>query len=274
MLKISYSQCLDFLRKKFPKWQRAINRLSNRLAECLFIFILAFGIEVVFLFGVSGFWALYTETHVGQVFISGNPEITAVIHNLLGGNLPFSGLMATLFAWGHLALFGVVGQLTMLLRFFYLSRGVIGRVLLCGGPLAAWSAMMLNDSLNTGFSAAVVLSIIPTLILMHSTFSLLSHYLPEIDDLYRVLIAKKTESMRDFLKRKWRERDGEWNESQIVGVNTSDEPLPVIALKPDPARPDVSMALCGGCRKKMVYPNKYAGREVMCDYCGGSFELP
>lgn len=271
----AYDKIIELIRNKYPEWRRGINLLSNRLVELVIVSALAVGALALVLYFARGFWAIYIETQVGKIYLADHPQNTAIINTLLATDAAVLALGCAWTALRNLVLVGAACQVTFVLRCLYFSQGLFGRVLFWGLPLAALGAFQPHADPQTSFPAAMLLALVPTLILMPNTFHLVSNYVPEIDDLYRILLSRGVRGLREYWKKG---RAEEAAENAYGYEDATSNPYPsgtqVIRLKEDPARPGLLAVLCCNCRRKLVYPNKFAGREVKCRGCESIFVLP
>jgi DNA-directed RNA polymerase subunit RPC12/RpoP len=48
----------------------------------------------------------------------------------------------------------------------------------------------------------------------------------------------------------------------------------LVALPGNPQRPEVALARCGQCGRKIAYPKRLSGKRVRCPSCKSGYVLP
>ncbi len=265
---MNFSKWQQRFTESYPDIRLWLNLLSSRLAEFGILILAVFVLEVGFLYFCESLWAIYIETQVGQVWMADHQQTAKLIAHVLNQNKVDLALSSVSLALKYLLGIGVLCQVVFLLRFFYLSQGLVNRILFWGLPLSALNALSLNHSYQLGLEASVFLVAFPTLALMHHSFVLASNYIPEPDDLLKPLAFK----LRSWMERRKGQRLPDPSDHDAI-PQASQGPA-VTRLEDDPRRPGITAAICSGCGHRLTYPSKYSGRKVKCRNCENAFALP
>jgi hypothetical protein len=150
---------------------------------------------------VKTFWFVYTSTPVGEQFVSSIPE-KADFFNCLSGAASFSLLLHATRETVKICLMTAAGcQILHFARYFYFSRGMVGKALWGVGLAGIGAYLLWSDGSVEIFSAAYAAVILQTLIILPYCFNLAAAALPEIGDLFFSPAARRIrDSLRNWLQ--------------------------------------------------------------------------
>jgi hypothetical protein len=147
-------------------------------------------------------WHLYIYTQVGKRFIELNWVRAQNIVALLDREMISFSIQLTLEAFTVCLTISAVCQVLHITRYFYLPRGLLGKISLWGLPLTAIVAVYIQPALGLqqlGLTYAVAL--VPTLCVFSGCFKFTYELLPEIGDLMEMALQLITKSGQTKLLR-------------------------------------------------------------------------
>ncbi|GAB6144514.1 hypothetical protein [Desulfocicer niacini] len=137
-----------------------------------------------FMYFVNMFWELYAYTPMGQQFLEMYPGVSLAVSDLLDLDVVTFSTEVTVSTFLFCLFISAVCQMVYLLRYFYLPRGLFGRFILFGMPLASVLARYLQDSYELEYwNIAFAVALFPTLILFSGCFRFSHEHIPEIGDI-------------------------------------------------------------------------------------------
>lgn len=163
--------------KAFTAWLR---KFAAHLEELLIVFVVTVAGYTFLLAFFKMLWRLYRETQVGMTFQMNNDAVYTVINDLLNQNLFFFSLTISLAAVQICLVFALASHLSFLKKYFYDSRGFIGRIVCFGIPAAIITAFYMSRLYPTVYFAFCLL---PTLALFGYCFKFIAYVVPAVDDI-------------------------------------------------------------------------------------------
>ena len=167
-----------------------IQRVADQSARCGIVFIIALVLEIVLLYLGRMMWALYGATHVGQYYLEKMPEQAEPIQRLFDVDPLAVGWETTMAVMSTALVLGCAAQLLHLIRYLYLSQGILGRLVIWYIPSAAYTAWRITlQHPFPEYTMACMLVALPILCLLSSALHLTQAALPELGDLRRGVTA-------------------------------------------------------------------------------------
>ncbi|MCP4024566.1 MAG: hypothetical protein GY729_22190 [Desulfobacteraceae bacterium] len=153
----------------------------------LFFAIIAF---YIFLQGCKMMWEVYQLTTVGKYYTRYNPQIAAMINELLYGELFFLSIYYVVLTFLTCLIICTILQVFSITRFFYEPMGMFRKTLFFGIPIAYLIALMNTPAYDlVSINQYFCIAIFPTLMIFHHCFTNTTRFIPEIKDLF--LFIKK-----------------------------------------------------------------------------------
>ena len=146
------------------------------------------------LYCINMFWELYAYTPMGQGFLEMAPGISLAVSELLDLDVVRFAMEVSTRAFFFCLLISAGFQFVYLLRYLYLPRKILGRLVLFGGPLAGLLAgsIQVNYALEY-WNIAFAVALFPVLMLFQACFRFSHECLPEIGDIitdFTVLVRR------------------------------------------------------------------------------------
>ncbi len=180
---------LGFVQRTVSQTETLTRRYRNRVFDRFVKMILA-AISIYFLFVLLFYvcqmlWHLYLSTPTGKHFLTTHSIESAFFSSLF--NLDGVALirLIVLTSLKNSCLIGIVCQFFQLMRYFYDSRGVIGKFVIWGGGLSYLAAWQISVSLEIDwFGGVFLISALPTLCLFTFCFDFTRELVPEIGEIF------------------------------------------------------------------------------------------
>lgn len=160
-----------------------IKTLCGSLIEAGILVVAATALYAVLLYFFKMLWHVYVATDIGQYYIAEFPIHAQRTINILGRNLLEFSLTMNVLAFLVCMGVAVVCRLLHISRFLYLNRGMFGRIVICGLPLAILVARFAMSKFGLPeWHSAYTYSLVPTLAVFTGCFNLAEKLFPEIGD--------------------------------------------------------------------------------------------
>ena len=171
--------------EKLTSWAR---KVADRAIRCGLVFCIALILEIGLLALGKMLWFIYVHTPVGQYYLQKMPEEAQMYQSVifadpltLGWDITTTVLLVGLFL-------GCIAQFLHLIRYFYESQGIIGKLVLWFVPVTALSARLISQvDPFPEFFLAITLAALPTLCMLSSCLYLAQTVLPELGDFRTIL---------------------------------------------------------------------------------------
>ncbi|NVM22173.1 MAG: hypothetical protein HWN68_10390 [Desulfobacterales bacterium] len=167
----------------FLKWLR---KLSDRLIRLLILSCITWLAYSALLYLCKALWSVYIETPVGRRFVSDFSPTARVIFEVLSLDLLRLSFSINIAALKTCLLTGAVCQALSITRYFYLSRGLIARMVFWGGLCSALTSYDIWNFLDVNWRTAFLLVLPPTLPISVSCFKFTSELLPELSTILNI----------------------------------------------------------------------------------------
>ena len=146
-------------------------------------------LNIIVLYFYNILWLLYRLTYIGRQFVKLQPQQTQMITAIISQDIAALSFNTTLAAFVICMAVSAGCQVFYLSRFFYQSRGKIGKLLLWGLPLTALVSMYANNHHRfDSWMSAIPIAIVPTLCVFTYCFRFSRGLLPEADDVIGMLL--------------------------------------------------------------------------------------
>jgi hypothetical protein len=146
-------------------------------------------LNIIVLYFYNILWHLYRLTYIGRQFVKLQPQQTQMITAIISRDIASLSLNTTLTAFVICMVVSAGCQVFYVSRFFYQSRGKIGKLLLWGLPLTALVSMYANNHHGLdSWMSVIPISIVPTLCVFTYCFKFSQGLLPEMGDVMGMLL--------------------------------------------------------------------------------------
>ncbi len=172
-------------------------RLRELASEAAFLVLAVWAALLALLYAAGLLWHLYLQTITGREFRICFPEKTALIEQVFDSSLFLLSGRVTLSVFLVCAAAASIARITHISRYFYMSLGIIGKLLYWGPALTAASAFYLHEQ-YAGFSwkMSVLFAVIPAYCLFMNCFKYAERLLPEAEDVVSLAVP--------FFRRAWK----------------------------------------------------------------------
>lgn len=146
-------------------------------------FLLAFTavFNYLFLYGIKIFWLSYASTPVGDLFLRKSGERVRFIVKLINYDILELTINLTLAAFLICLIISAVCQLLHVIRHFYTHRGLPGKVVYWGLPMAGFVAYYLGYLYQfEKWGGLYIIALLPTLLVFMLCFKISEKLLPEL----------------------------------------------------------------------------------------------
>ena len=163
-------------------------KLADIAARAILLVICTTILNIIVLYFYNILWHLYRLTYIGRQFVKLQPQQTQMITAIISQNIASLSLNITLTAFVICMVVSTCCQVFYLSRFFYQSRGKIGKLLVWGLPLTALVSMHANNHHRfDSWMSVIPIAIVPTLCVFTYCFKFSERLLPEIGDVIRLI---------------------------------------------------------------------------------------
>jgi hypothetical protein len=146
-------------------------------------FLLAFTavFNYLFLYGIKMFWLSYASTPVGDLFLRKSGERVRFIFKLINCDILELAINLTLAAFLVCLIISAVCQLLHVIRHFYMHRGLPGKLVYWGLPMAGFVAYYLGYLYQFDkWGGLYLIALLPTLLVFMLCFKIAEKLLPEL----------------------------------------------------------------------------------------------
>ena len=182
------------MKKAFSKWLREdvrnwLGNLASGLGSLLILFVVSMILCLGLLYIFKYLWVMYTSTPTGEHFVMRFPSNADAIEGVMRQNLFLFCLYVNVTAVKIGLAGGLIGKLLSLVRYLYEYRGFWSRILFWGLPFTCFTAYIIRPYYDLDWIPALLLSVIPSLMLMSPCISLISELFPEIKTVLDSIIS-------------------------------------------------------------------------------------
>ncbi len=199
----------DWARKYISQKSMAVTfgrKLMDRSLRMAILLAFSLVVSIALFYFFLMLWGVYQQTPVGRSFALDFPSQHRMISVVLQKSSFSLLIRANLTAFVICFLVAVGCQFLMISRYLYFSRGFFGKLLWWGVPLTGLVAWYLKVEHQWRYwHMAAGLSVIPTLILFGSCFSVADDLVPEFQSVW-----KKTMHIKDAILSGGLPRIKEW----------------------------------------------------------------
>ena len=147
------------LKKSGLKYGRNLVDIATR---AILLVICASILNIIVLYFYNILWHIYGLTYIGKQFVALHPRQTQMITAILSHDIASLSHDTTLGAFVICMAISAGCQVFYLSRFFYQSRGKIGKLILWGLPLTALVSMYANDQHGfDSWTVVIPITIVP-----------------------------------------------------------------------------------------------------------------
>lgn len=140
------------------------------------------------LYACKVLWHLYLSTHVGKQFALYFPHAAKSTANLLQMDLISLSIEISIYSFVICIAIGAIFRFLYLARYVYEQFGALGRIAVCGLPLAAVIATYVQPLYGIPeWSTAFVVVLVPALSVFSRCFTYAAKLLPELGEIKRPL---------------------------------------------------------------------------------------
>jgi hypothetical protein len=177
---------------KVEKILKYLWKILNSLMVAALLIVFTAVAYILLLYFLKYWWVLFTQTDVGQAYAQYFTYSYRITNDVLSSNFIVLAIEFTVASFIISLIIGSICQLILIIRYFYSGRGLLGRMIFFGLPLAYIVAAYMRyvhgvDHMDTAFTIAVV----PTLCVFVGGFRIAEDYVPELVDLIFVFSKER-----------------------------------------------------------------------------------
>jgi hypothetical protein len=168
---------------KVAKILKYLRKIFNSFTVTALLIVFTAVAYILLLYFLKYWWVLFTSTQVGQAYAEHFSYSYRITNDVLNTNFINLAIKLTVTSFIISFIIGSICQFFLIIRYFYSNRGLFGRMVFFGLPLAYIVAVYVryvNDfgHMDTAFTIAVV----PTLCVFTGGFRIAKEYVPELVD--------------------------------------------------------------------------------------------
>lgn len=161
-------------------------KIWNGLVQLAMLLSISAALNMVFFYCTKMFWELYAFTPMGQQFFGMYPAASFAISDFLDLDVMMFSMEIVVSTFVFCLFISILLKLCYVLRYFYLPRQLLGRLILFGVPLAAMLAGQIQEYYGLEYwNIAFAAALFPTLILFSGCFKFSHEQIPEIGNIIR-----------------------------------------------------------------------------------------
>ncbi len=184
---IKFKDLSHFSRKYFSRKSSTFqnsSKISEAISQAILMAILTAILYTGFLYLSKMMWYVYISTPVGKYFVANFTDRSQAIFYLFDMNLLYFSIFVTGAAFTICLIVSAICRVLHISRLLYHSRGMWGKMVYWGIPLAALVAHYLQSAYDLNrLEIAYLVAFIPTLFVFPACFKLSDMLLPEIGTL-------------------------------------------------------------------------------------------
>ena len=165
------------------KIHKYLRKIFNPFTDAVLLIVSTIIAYIFLLFFLKYCWYFFTSTPIGQLhaeYFSYDYQIT---NDLLSANLINLATKLTIASFIISLIIACVCQFFLINRYFYSNRGLLGRIVFFGLPLAYVVAAFMRYVFDFGhMSTAFTIAVVPTLCVFAGAFRIVEAYVPELVD--------------------------------------------------------------------------------------------
>ncbi len=162
------------------------------VAQVVLLLACTIGVYILLLYAAKYLWFIYTSTPIGQAYAKYFPQSYQITNDVLHRNLIHLAFNTTLSSFVICLIIGALFQFLHLTRYLYDGRGLIGKIVFFGLPLAYLSALYFSYLGEFGqLDTAFTMTVFPALGVFTGGFKLTEAWIPELSDLKNRFGRKK-----------------------------------------------------------------------------------
>ena len=164
-------------------------RASEVLKRFILFLVITFIVNTGFLYACGLAWTFYIATPVGERFVTRFESRAQVIVDLLDRVSVIFSLQLTVTAFVVCLAISAISRVFHITRRVYEPGSLFGKILVCGIPLTAVTAIYVRSYLNMeNWAAAYFVAFVPTMCLFTTCFDAARELLPEIGELFNMAV--------------------------------------------------------------------------------------
>jgi hypothetical protein len=181
-----------YLDQRFPDWRTGIHRAEARTrawlnqlsSEIIKLTLMAVAVCLLYIAGLyflSGCWDLFKNTMIGIRYATNVDRAGAAeISRILALDIKYLGMTIMVLSLYVSLIVGIISQMAMLRRFFYVGRSSVVK-LAWGGIVGAAVGYKLVNYYSMSFNLAFGLCFLPTLAILSPVLASFGRLLPELN---------------------------------------------------------------------------------------------
>ena len=176
----------------YPEFTNYLRKPLIRFVELGLLIALTVFAYIIFLHCANYLWFVFSSTDVGQKYAEIYQESNRITQDVLSKDFINLAIHLTLTSCIICLAIGAILKFVHLIQFFYLGRGVFGRIIFSGLPLTYIVSIYLHYTGNfSHIDAAYVVAFVPTLFLFSGCFKLAEEFVPEFIDMVHIFSGKR-----------------------------------------------------------------------------------
>ncbi|HVO67034.1 MAG TPA: general secretion pathway protein GspB [Syntrophales bacterium] len=180
-MKLKKTEILKYLRKIFDSFTKT---------ALLIVFTTV--IYILLLYCFKYLWFLFISTPVGQAYAVHFSYSYQISNDVLSTNFINHATKITVTSFIISLIIGSICQFFLIIRYFYSNRGLFGRIVFFGLPLAYMVAACVRYMYDFGdIGTAFTIAVIPTLCVFTGGFRIAKEYVPELVDIIFIISGQQ-----------------------------------------------------------------------------------
>ena len=168
---------------KGAKIHKYLRKIFNPFTDAVLLIVSTIIAYISLLYFLKYCWYFFTSTPIGQLYAEYFSYDYQITNDVLSANLIYLATKLTIASFIISLIIACVCQFFLINRYFYSNRGLLGRIVFFGMPLAFVVAAFMRYVFGFGhMSTAFTIAVVPTLCVFAGAFKIAEVYVPELVD--------------------------------------------------------------------------------------------
>ena len=169
---------------KVAKILKYLRKIFNSFTKTALLIVFTTVAYILLLYFLKYWWVLFTSTQVGQAYAEHFSYSYRITNDVLSTNFINLAIKLTVTSFIISLIIGSICQFFLIIRYLYSNRGLFGKIVFFGLPLAYIVAVYMRYVNDFGhMDTAFTITVVPTLCVFTRGFRIAKEYVPELVDI-------------------------------------------------------------------------------------------
>ena len=168
---------------KVAKILKYLRKIFNSFTKTALLIVFTTVAYILLLYFLKYWWVLFTSTQIGQAYAEHFSYSYRITNDVLSTDFINLAIKLTVTSFIISLIIGSICQFFLIIRYLYSNRGLFGKIMLFGMPLAYIVAVYMRYVYDFGhMDTAFTIAVVPTLCVFTGGFRIAKEYMPELVD--------------------------------------------------------------------------------------------